>query len=302
MIELRAGDYVAQVTAAGAALVTLRYGGRDLVRHTGDVPPMPPYRGAVLVPWPNRIADGRYSFAGQTHQLPINEVERRCALHGLLLWNSWQVDAVEQAYARMSETIWPRPGYPFTLHVTVEYRLGDGTGMDIAVTARNVGATAAPYGASVHPYLVGGAGCVDGWTFELPAAQVLDVDPDRLLPLCAMDVAGSAFDFRVARRIGSTAIDHAFTRVRFDERGRAAATLRGPEGTGVRIEWDERCRWVQVHTTELPGDPVHRRGLAVEPMTAPPDCFNSAEGLITLQPDGSHTFWSRISQVGPGEL
>ena len=43
-----------------------------------------------LIPWPNRLAEGRYSFAGSEHQLPLDEPERENAIHGLLRWRAWR--------------------------------------------------------------------------------------------------------------------------------------------------------------------------------------------------------------------
>jgi galactose mutarotase-like enzyme len=46
-------------------------------------------RGQVLIPWPNRLQDGRYEFDGRRHQLPLNEPEHRNAIHGLVRWANW---------------------------------------------------------------------------------------------------------------------------------------------------------------------------------------------------------------------
>ena len=40
--------------------------------------------GQVLIPWPNRRQDGSYEFDGRHYQLPLNEPERRNAIHGLV--------------------------------------------------------------------------------------------------------------------------------------------------------------------------------------------------------------------------
>ena len=42
-----------------------------------------------------------------------------------------------------------------------------------------------------------------------------------------------------------------------------------------------------VFTGDLPA--VNRGGLAVEPMTCPPNAFRSGESLVTLEPGRSHT-------------
>jgi aldose 1-epimerase len=64
--------------------------------------------------------------------------------------------------------------------------------------------------------------------------------------------------------------------------------------TGVECEWDPAVLpWVQVHTADLPLAEESRLGLAVEPMTCPPDAFNSGEDLVVLAPGEEHkAFWT----------
>lgn len=58
--------------------------------------------------------------------------------------------------------------------------------------------------------------------------------------------------------------------------------------TGRATVWaDEAWPWVQVFTGDLPD--VRRRGLAIEPMSCPPQAFQTGEGVIRLEPGGS---WS----------
>jgi len=75
-----------------------------------------------LIPWPNRLADGRYVFAGEEHQTPLTEPDRRNAIHGLTRWMNWR--AVQQdARAVMGCSSRPQPGYLFTLALEIEYAL-----------------------------------------------------------------------------------------------------------------------------------------------------------------------------------
>jgi aldose 1-epimerase len=285
LIELRAAKYTAVVSSVGAALARLTYVDRPLVMdttsafRTGAVP-MPPYSGAILVPWPNRIRDGRYNFAGITHQLAITEVERTCALHGLLVWNDWHVADRSDSSVRLTSTVWPQPGYPFTIDVTVEYDLRV-DGLHVSISAVDRGRGAAPFGASIHPYLVPGVadGVLDEWTLTVPMTSVIDVEPERLLPRATLDVDGTVFDFRAPRLLSGVALDHAFGAATGD-----TATLTGPDGFGVQISWDERSPWLQVCTIDAAPGPWRRSGLAVEPMTCPPDAFNSGTDLWTLEP------------------
>ena len=61
---LSAGDYHATIASVGASLRTLEFHGRDLVVPFDADEVRPAFRGATLAPWPNRVVDGRYAFAG----------------------------------------------------------------------------------------------------------------------------------------------------------------------------------------------------------------------------------------------
>ena len=301
--EITAGAYRAVVTEVGATLRTLTHDGRDLVRGFDEAELRPYYRGAVLAPWPNRIGDGRYTFQGAEQQLPLTEPERACAMHGLAVWLPWQLLERTASSVALGARIWAQTGYPHQLDLRAECSLGE-DGLTWTLEALNSGSTPAPYGTAVHPYLVAGAGRVDDWTLELDAAQVLDVDPERLLPREVVDVGDLDLDLRGGRSLSGVEVDHAFTGL-----GGAAgpwgrsATVRAQDGAGVRILWDADLGWVQVHTADRP-DPAaepeaHRAGLALEPMTCPPDAFRTGTDLLVLAPGERHRARWRIEAVAP---
>lgn len=287
--EISGAGYSAVVTQVGATLRLLRHEGRDLVVPWREDELCPLSRGALLAPWPNRIADGRYEFAGSPHQLAINEVERHTALHGRVSWQAWTRTPEDDGSAVVLTTrLWPSSGYPFLLDLTVRYWLDD-DGLTCRLTARNAGNAPAPYGCAPHPYLVPGAGRVDDWTVELPADLVLEVDAERLLPTVppvTSPVVGTELDLRQPRPLAGLALDHAYTGL---PAGPVSATVRAAGGGGVQISWDAGVLpWVQVHTADRPEPDRHRVGLAVEPMTCPPDAFRSGVDLVVLEPGEDH--------------
>ncbi|MDR6414798.1 aldose 1-epimerase family protein [Pseudarthrobacter sulfonivorans] len=284
---LRHGDYTALITARGAAVRVLQHRGRDLVVPFPAGGPNPHFRGVVVAPWPNRIPDGTYTFGGVDYQVPVNEPARQCALHGFTPGLDWTLEARTESALTLSSSIGPTPGYPFALTVTARYRL-DGDGLHTAVTAANVGDRASPYGVCPHPYLLAGPAPLDAWSLEVPADTFLEVTADRLLPLATRPVAGHEYDFRAARVIGATAIDHAFTDVAFDGEGQACVLVRDPGGTGVGMAWDRSSGWVQLYTGDTEPPLPNRLGLAVEPMSCPPDAFNTGTDLVRLEPGASH--------------
>jgi aldose 1-epimerase len=253
------------------------------------------------------VVDGRYTFDGVEQQVPLTEPARHHALHGLASWIEFVPVDKEASHVTLEAVIEAQKGYPWRVIVRTTYALTS-AGLTQSVTAVNDSTEPAPWGTSAHPYLVAGPGHVDDWTFELPAAQVLQVTPDRLIPttLAGVDIDAERFDFRTARPIGAVELDHAFTGLAGDEDGVVTARLTDAAGVGVEMVWDAACPWVQAYTSDQPGgaaDPSHRAGVALEPMTCAPDAFNAARypydtGMITLQPGESATAHWRIGAIG----
>ena len=63
--EIAGGGYRAVVTESGGALRLLEHDGRPLVDGFGEDEMSPGGRGQLLMPWPNRIGDGAYTFGGR---------------------------------------------------------------------------------------------------------------------------------------------------------------------------------------------------------------------------------------------
>jgi aldose 1-epimerase len=302
---LRAGDYEAVIASIGASLRSLTYDGRDLVVPFDADEVRPSYRGATLAPWPNRIVDGRYTFAGVERQVALTEPARHHALHGLAGWLDYEAIDKGPSHVTLTAAIAPQTGYPWRVVIETTFTL-DARGLTQTVRATNESPDAAPWGTGPHPYLVAGPGHVDDWTLDLPAAEVLAVTADRLIPtgLQAVDAEDAErFDFRSARRIGAVEIDHAYTSLERDADGYAVVRVTGADGSGVEMCWDAACPWVQIHTSDKGvGKPGHRTGLAVEPMTCAPDAFNADAydydaGLLVLPPGESAEASWRISAI-----
>ena len=286
--SLRHGPYEAELAGVGASLRVLRHDGRDLVRPFEADAVRPVFSGALLAPWPNRIVDGRYAFEGIEHQLALSEPDRGHALHGLLGWAEWRVTASTTSSATLAADVVPSDGYPHRLLVEATFVLDD-DGLTTTVVATNVGSSRAPWGVAPHPYLVAGAGRVDDWTLTLPAERYLEVTDDRLAPLGLRDVGlRDGFDLREGRVLGDTFVDHAFTALAADAGGAVHVDVTAPGGTGVRMSFGPELPWVQVHTADRPEVELDRTGLAVEPMTCPPDAFNSGVDLVVLEPGERH--------------
>jgi aldose 1-epimerase len=290
--EITFQEQRAVVTEVGATLRTYSVDGRDVVSGFGEDEVVRGGRGMQLLPWPNRIRDGKYTFRGVDQQLALTEPKRHNAIHGLVRHVVWDLmdftgDAVTQRVR-----VYPQPGWPSALESTITHSLSP-DGLEVRVTATNIGATAVPFGYAAHPYFTVGEDVVDDIVLELPASQYLEVD-DRLLPIELRSVEGREQDFRTAHPLGEVNLDTAFTDLRRDPDGRARVKMsRGDRYTEM---WaDERLGWLQVFT----GD--HRRdiALAVEPMTCGPNAFNAGPteaDVVVLEP--GETFEAHWGVVG----
>lgn len=270
--QLAEGDYAATIATGGATLVSLTRGGHDLIAtFDAESEVGQGYQGRVLAPWPNRIAGGRYTWGGLEHQLPINEPVTTSALHGLALWQPWEVVRHDGVAITLSLAMPGRLGYPFPLDLEVTYILDAEAGLTVRFIARNAGSTPAPVGLSLHPYLTIMDQQVDGLWLTLPADHYLAVD-EQLIPTELTSVQGTPLDFRAGKSLSGVFVDHAFLATAGWQ-----AVLRGPSGA-VALSSD--APWVQVHTADAMG----RVCLAVEPMTCPPDAFNGPAEWVSLAP------------------
>lgn len=302
-VVLTAGPYEARIASVGASLRSLTRDGRDVVVPFSADELRPAYRGAVLAPWPNRLIDGRYRFDDADELLPLTEPERGHALHGLLVWAEWTVASADQGTAVLRVDLAPSAGYPHRLEVETTYAL-DADGLRTTVRATNRGTSRAPYGTSAHPWLAPATDAVplDEWTLEVPAGSVELTDGPRLLPAGSARIEGTPFArFRTGDRMAGGVVDHAFGDLDRDADGTAFVRVAAPDGFTTTMRWGAELPWVQVCTGDDPDRPaLHRAGVAVEPMTCPPDAFTTGVDLVVLEP-GATTSASWLLSATDGD-
>jgi aldose 1-epimerase len=296
-ITIALGDQQVVIVEVGGGLRSYSAGGRELVDGYSADEMSSSGRGQVLIPWPNRLEDGSYEFDGKHHQLPLNEPERRNAIHGLVRWTAWNVAEQEAHRVVIQHVLHPQPGYPFSLRTSIEYALSDG-GLRVRTTTTNLGSERCPYGHGAHPYLTLGTATIDRLFLTLPARTVLHSD-QRGIPVDSKAVEGAGYDFRRSRRIGSTVLDHAFTDLQRDENGIACVKLQDPDSGFQVLLWvDHSYPYLMLFS----GDPlpdVGRRSLAIEPMSCPPNAFRTGVSLIWLESGCSCTgTWGIATRTG----
>lgn len=284
--EIVAGGRRAVVTEVGATLRSYTVDGRDVVRGFEADQIISGGRGMQLLPWPNRIRDGRYTFNGKTQQLVLSEPARHNAIHGLVRHQPWRLVSHTADRVEQQIKVYPQPGWPGIIEATIAQTVGD-EGVVTTVSVTNIGTVAVPFGYASHPYLTVGEDGVDDVIVTLPAERYLAVD-DRLLPADLILVEGRDEDLRTAAPLGSRSFDTAMTDLHRATDGRWRARLeRGDRWAEL---WaGEGLDWVQVFT----GNERRDLSIAVEPMTCGPNAFNPGpthDGMVVLKPGESATY------------
>jgi aldose 1-epimerase len=280
------GDQRAIIVEVGGGVREYSQGGRPVLDPYDAARMCDGAHGTPLIPWPNRLAGGRYRFDGRDYQVALTEPAKHNAIHGFLRWRPWRALRHDPDRVVMATTLFPQTGYPFLLDVSVDYRL-TGDGLVVTTTATNAGDRACPYGCGQHPYLSPGSGLLDDCDLELAAGTRIATDEDRQLPVGTESVAGTPFDFRTRRRLGSLHVDFAFTDLARDHEGRAWVRLWGADGRCAELWVDEGYPFVEIYTGDTLAPDRRRRGLGTEPMSCPPNALQSGEGVIRLEPGAS---------------
>jgi len=273
------GRISATVTEVGAGIRRLSIDGVDLVPpYDADVQ-RPAASGIVLVPWPNRVRDGLWRLDGAPQQLDITEVDRANAIHGLLRFTSYRVSARTEASITLGARVNPQHGYPFALETSVTYELVD-AGLEVTHRVTNMADAPAPVALGAHPFFTIGDVEPEDLTLTLACATHIDVD-DRMLPVGETPVEGTDLDLRQGRRLVELTLDDGYADAEMHD-GICEHHLAAPDGRTVTVWGDENFAYWQVFTTAT--YPGQSKALAIEPMTAPADAFNSGRGLRWVAP------------------
>jgi aldose 1-epimerase len=291
-IQISLNEVSAVISTEGAALIGLSVNNFDLIEpNTRDGL----YAGKILAPWPNRIKDGKYSFNKKDYQLPINEVSKNNSLHGLVANYQWEVLFQSESKVVLQYLLNQPDIYPGKLQLQVSYEIIE-QGVEISVLSENVGELSAPYGVSIHTYLVAGAPIKNNeLNLQIPADQFLEVDADRLLPIKLQPVVGTNFDFINPKNISDLFIDHAF---KYSSNYPRSVLLLNKDGGGAEVIFDDQSKWIQIHTADRDLQADSRMAVAIEPMSCPPDAFNSGIDLIILEPGKKHEYKLKIKLKG----
>ncbi len=240
------------------------------------------FKSAKLLPFPNIINKGRYSFLGKPYQLPVNV--GRHAEHGFIynkvLRVTNETSNVNQASLELEYVSdAAAKGYPFKFQATLTYSLIRDKGFQYKTKITNLSDCSIPIGDGWHPYFKT-EGKVDKLHIKIPAESRIEVDAQtQRVPTGKLIHEDYADSFQIGSKKLSIGL------VLQKAGGKAITELYDPELDLKICIWQETGERkynylvVWIHPS--------RNSIAIEPMTCAADAFNNKLGLITLEPQQS---------------
>ena len=152
-ILLAAGEMACAIAPGlGGAILSLRHGGRDVLRSCDRAQDVLDAACFPLVPFANRIAYGRLHFADEAARLAIDPEGSPHALHGHGWRRAWMVGEVGPAHAVLNMDSNNERGWPWHYSATQRLALtGDALTLELAITSHEP-KRAMPAGLGIHPY------------------------------------------------------------------------------------------------------------------------------------------------------
>ena len=241
----------------------------SLVKHSS-------YKSAFLLPFPNRLADGKYTYKGKEYQFPINDSKGNNALHGFEDFYKMELKDVhlngEKAEVVLHHAYdGQNPAYPFPFEFTVIYTLSEDNSLECEVKLENPNDFTIPIGFGWHPYFQIGD-YAKNLELQLPACEKIETDLNMIPTGEISDY--TAFDNSTV--VGQTFFDTCFKLKQ--KKGNAIVSLVSKEHKVKLTYWQESKQfpYFQIYT------PPTGKSIAIEPMTCNVDAFNNGDSLMEL--------------------
>ncbi len=251
----------------GGAVVSWTIGGQPMFRAANPAADTSRAHACYpLFPFSNRIANRRFTWDGQTYELPA--LIEQWAIHGSAWKRAWvgSGDAMTLDYQ-------PSELWPFSFFASQSFDLAPKS-LGITLRIQNTHTKPVPCAFGIHPFFWRSAST----RLHLPVQTMWQAGEDKI-PTGKVPVP-AAFDFTVERALGDVEIDHCFSG--WDGTARIVWPDRG---TALRITAEAPLRHVVFYT------PKDRPYFAVEPVS------NRNDGLNHMSDSNDHG----MRVLAPGE-
>ncbi len=242
----------------GAYVTALRLSGRDILKIPSD--DIYTHGGmAVLAPFANRIRGATYSYNG--HQYSLTQNSEGNAIHGFAKESKFVLVERKENEARLQSDL-RNAGYPGSLEFTISYSLMSSE-FRCRVVARNRSDQKVPFQLGFHPYFL----VNPDWSIscEEPVAKLNYVD--SYFP----DGSATIHDPFYVESSSAPRLDNCYF---------SPGVLKLSDGKRNLLLVRHNMPYFVLYN----GKYADGISVAMEPMSAPPDCFNNKIGLRIISP------------------
>lgn len=245
---------------------------------------MPSHNGIpVLFPFPNRIRQGRFEFAGKTYRLPAGDPLGN-AIHGFVIERPWRVTGrgdgdeggqwVEGTFHAGTDAPELLDLWPADFRISLRYTL-EGNELACRVRVENPDTKPLPFGFGTHPYFrlpLNAAGDETRCRVYAPASAQWILE--EFLPTGEVRPVPASKDLRDGERLSDLKLDDVFTEIAFSDDRARCRMIDDEARVEVVMQFDRFFRELVLY------NPPHRKSISLEPYTCTTDAINlDARGI-----------------------
>ncbi len=248
---------------------------------------MPFSKSHVLLPFPNRLQGGTFTFSGKTYCFPINEVEHNNNLHGFENHLDFSILKTIQSNntltIELESTFEGCSFYPFPFTCRLSYQIAH-TSFTIQCTLVNNHKSEIPIAWGWHPYFKLTDRGIDNCKLRVGECQNIELGPQNI-PTGKKQIFTDFIEFKPVQ---NKTLDHCFTLNKIPKTHQKQTLVELNYKNTLLSFWQvtglNQSNFFQLYV------PPNRKSIAIEPMSASINAFNTGEGLTILSPNQKVSF------------
>jgi aldose 1-epimerase len=266
-----------------------------------------PTRGGIpiLFPFPNRIRNGRFAWAGKDYQLPLNDPGGKNAIHGFACRRPWRVvdQGADSASAWVTgefqgsvDSPATRALWPADFRIRLTCRL-TAHALRLDALVDNPDQIPLPFGLGYHPYFRVLPLRASETYVEVPAVDYWQLEDS--LPNGIRQRATGSRDLTKARPFSELSLDDVLTDLDCTVQPGTDGLCRRGQVSGLAGELTIQLLASRDFREVVVFTPPHREAMCLEPYTCTTDAINLQQGgvnagLLVLPPGGR---WAGVVEM-----
>jgi aldose 1-epimerase len=235
------------------------------------------FKSGKMSPYSCRLKNGVYQHDGKHYKIEKYYLGLH-AIHGLLYDAPFEIINTHSddkaAFAILSYTYQKTdPGFPFNYEVQLKWTLSKANKVTVQTTITSKDSESFPVMDGWHPYFKLGD-TIDNCTIQFTNKGILEYD-DTLIP--TGKIIPNQY-FEKGQLLAGMELDNGYLL----DSSHPNCILEN-ENYKLLVSPDANYGYLQLYT------PPHRKSIAIENLSAAPDCFNNKMGLHIMQP---HAVWN----------